>query len=246
MVPTLVSRDVNNNSRKFAQTRIQIEYPTLSAETKFAAQKLLEKFIADSKMSGGYTLEESLYSLIPSYDFRVLENGGLESREVSESLLDEIEQEVLRREWYSKIAKLPEFKMSVGAVKIAVKDRLRASTRPSSSFCPDHNPNHSVESRQRYQNDRKRVTEFENEINKIFRDPEKSRYAWDSDDDLMNLLQVAHSNVFSSTVEKIIKLKNEGKNQTEIAKILSLGRQAVSIALKREKQRIAASAVVAS
>lgn len=246
MAPIIVSNHVINNSRKFSKPFVPIEYPTLSAEIIFAAQKLLEEFIADSKMLGGYTLEESLYSLIPSYDFRALENGGLESREVLESLIDEIEQEVLRREWYSKIAKLPEFKISVGEVKIVVKDGLRASTRPSSTFCPDHNPNHSIESRQRYQNDRKRITEFENEINTIFRDLEKSRYAWDSEDDLQKLLQFAYSNVFSSTLEKILKLKNEGKNQTEIAKILSIGRQAVSIALKREKQRIAASAVVAS
>lgn len=237
MAVVVVKKCVSGKRRKFGKGYASIDYPKMP-ETKHTAQKRLEEFLAESKApEARFTLEELLYSFLPSFDYQLIRNEGLESSEVKETLLDEIEKEIIKRDWYSKISESDEIIFSVNSAKIRSGDNTRAPSKPSSSFCPDHNPNRSIKSRRCYQNDRKRVTEFEKEINRIFNHPTESLFAMDSDIDLQHLLQKAYNNIFPSTLDRIKKLKDEGKKQTEIANILQVSRQVVSNALRREKSK---------
>lgn len=221
----------------------KIARPTEDAWTPSNAENRLKEFIEESGVPAAqFTLEERLYNFVPSFDYQLIKNYGLESQNVKKLLLDQIEQEMIRRDWHVQISKFDHIEFSVNQLEIYFNSEQtrftnRIKVRPSATFCSDHNPNRSDESRRAYQNHRKRITDFENEINRLYTHPTESQFANDSDNDLQALLQKAYNNVFSSTLDRIKKLKEEGKKQAEIAKTLQVSSQVVSIALKREKNK---------
>lgn len=223
----------------------KIERPNASAQTIHDANQYLKNLIAASEIPAAqFTLEELLYSFIPSFDYR---NKGSDSPE----LLVEIEKEIINREWYNQILKLDENglmmdvpdrykirRLSVNPINICLDQNPNRTIKviPSRSFCSNHNPKRSIEARRFYQNDRKRIPDLEKEINRLYHYTYPS-FGLDSDEDLQALLKEAYNNVFTSTLDRIQKLKAEGMKQTEIANILGITRQAVSNALRREKRK---------
>lgn len=246
----VVKKRAGNNREKLDEAILTIKRQEKTVWTKNAAKTRLEELINESKAPDArFNLEELLYSFIPEFDYQLIIKLGMESPHTIEFLLDQIEQEMINRERYSKIFNFDQTdevdtaditrKFSVNQLKICLnpKKNLFTEVAPNTSFCYDHNPNRSEESRRAYQNHRKRITDFENEINRLFNHPTESRFANDSDNDLQALLRKAFDNVFSSTLDRIKALKKAGKKQAEIAKILQVSRQVVSIALKREKSK---------
>ncbi len=223
-----------------------------SSTTAAAARKLLEDYIEISnKEKSQHTLEGLIYSFIPSYNYQSFLDLGLESSEEKDRLLEEIEKEWIFREYTSRVFQLDinGFQLDINNMSFSRKFDIRplnkhigdfspAPVSASNSFCRDHNPNRSKEALQNYQNHRKRISEFEKEIHRLYSDPIESRFANDSDVDLQNLLKKAFDNVVTSTLSKILKLKSEGKKQKEIAEILQTTPQAVSNALRRNKNKV--------
>lgn len=216
-----------------------------------AAKRILEGFIEESKSADSqFTLEELLYSYIPAYDYQLILKNGLDCTGTKDNLLEEIEKEWINREWYSRIYPLffsnedgvgadlnSARKINVKLRKRALGDYMTVPLNPSKSFCPDHNPNRSLKSRRCYQNDRKRIIDYEQEINKLYNALPNPWILKDSEMELQSLLKIAYDNTCSSTLNKIMRFKDDGMNQTEIANILNISRQAVSIALRRTKTK---------
>lgn len=237
-----------NRHQKYGKDFVSIDRLNASSSTFYAAKKILKDFMAESKSPDSkFTLEELLYSYIPAYDYQLIIVNGLDCPESKNDLLEEIEKELINREWYSRIYQFDLAKENMDITdwrsirEFGVKsifrldDYINAPTSPSQSFCPDHNPNRSPQSRRRYQNDRKRIIAYEHEINKLYLALENRWILKDSEFELQSMLKIAYDNICSTTLSKIKRLQNGGMSQIEIAKILNTSRQAVSIALKREK-----------
>jgi DNA-binding CsgD family transcriptional regulator len=234
-----------SGNRKYVRDWEPIKPIAASEQMHVKAQDILKRFIAESKKSGGFTVEEQLYTLIPSFHYstKILD---------SPELLVAIENAIIKRELYKKVLNLNEdgefageygqnlikqFSVNPVIFNSDHNPNIHIKMVPSSSFCSDHNPKRSPEARRCYQNDRKRTDEYEKEINRLFADPKISRFAMDSDEDLQAILKTAYHHVFSSNLEKIKQLKIEGKKQNEIAELLQITPQAVSNALRREKNK---------
>lgn len=232
-----------------------IERPAATVKTYTNAQRFLEELIAESKKPGTSSIEELLCIYASGHDYRLLQEKGLESSEVMEMLLDKIEQELIEREWslqvwpWDEIEKImddPKWhqiltskflrRFSAKPFKPRLYDFKSAPKSSSKIFCPDHNPRRSIESRRRYQNNRKRITDFETEIDRLYGHYRSLCIGIHSDNDRQILRREAYFNVFSSTLEKIKELQADGKKQKEIADILKVSKQVVSNALKREKK----------
>lgn len=237
-----------NRHLKYGNDFVSINRLDRSSTTFFAAKRTLEDFIAESNSPDSQnTLQDLLYSYIQEYDYQRIISNGLDCPDTRDDLLGEIEKEWINKEWYSRICQFDLAKENmditdwcstrVFGVKsfCRLDDYKTAPTSPSKSFCPDHNPNRSPQSRRRYKNDRKRITAYEHEISKLYKALENPWILRDSEIELQSLLKIAYDNACSSTLTKIKRLQNEGMSQIEIAKILNISRQVVSISLKREK-----------
>lgn len=237
MAEPVFEKCVSGENRKYGRVFNPIERPIASERTQAAARGHLQEIIAASKATNTnpFLFSELLYLYASGHDYQVLRDLGLESHEAQDMLLDKIEQNLIDDEWFSAIRSHP-IQFGIKSFKPHIGDSKSAPVVPSSTFCPDHNPHRSVESRRRYQNDRKRANDFEAEINKVFSQCINQCIGIHSDDDRQAVRRVAYLNIFSSTLDKIKKLKAEGKKQTEIADILNISRQAISNALRREKE----------
>lgn len=234
---------IRGKNRKHVPDFATVERPLATEETLSAARERLKEIIAASKSSESnnpFLFAQLLHTYGVGYDRRIQFNQGRvvfdqgdESHEAQEMMLDRIEQNLIDELW---VAQATQF--GVKFFKPHPGDYRNAPKTPSRIFCPDHNPRRSIESRRRYQNDRKRITDFEAEVNRVYSQCIYQCIGIQTGDDHQSVRRVAYRNVFSSTLEKIKYLKAEGKKDTEIAGILKMTRQAVSNALRREKTRI--------
>lgn len=228
--------------RKYDRDFVPVERPGTSDRTLAVAHGRLSEIIAASKSFDSnepYLFSQLMHSYGVGYDRRiqfahghVLFDESQESQEAQEIMLDRIEQQFIDEEWIKQGSELGDkcFKPRLG-------DDPNAPATPSNMFCPDHNPRRSRESRCRYQNDRKRLADFEAEVNRVYSQYLSEGIGIQTDSDHQEVRGVAHRNIFTSTLDRINELKAKGKTQTEIALILKITRQAVSNALRREKAK---------
>lgn len=229
--------------RKHVRDFVAVVRPVASERTLAAAHGRLEEIIAASKPSESndpFLFAQLMYIYGVGYDRRiqfargqVLFDESQESQEAQEIMLDRIEQQLIDEEWIKQGSEFGDkcFKPRLG-------DDPNAPATPSKMFCPDHNPRRSSESRRRYQNDRKRMSDFEAEVNRVYSQSLSECIGIHTDDDHQEVRRVAHRNIFTSTLDRIYELKAEGKTQIEIAHILKITRQAVSNALRRDKAKM--------
>ena len=261
MAELIIEKRISN--RKHVNDYSLIPRPIPDENTFINAKKVLEKIIDESNTPESPPLEQLLHSQAYGYNYQLLQEKGLRSPDVQENLLDRIEQCLIDREWdsqvyqWDKVAEAmdnPNSNWPRGFIRrFSIKSHKPgqnkdASKNPSNSFCPDHNPCRSVKSRRKYQNDRKRIAEFENELNRLYSRcsikeinrlyNEDPLFQIDTLDARQTLRKIAYDNVFSSTLKKIKQLKTEGRNQSEIADTLKITRQAVSNALRRDKTKV--------
>ncbi len=238
MTAPVFEKCVRGKNRKHGRVFNPINRPIASEKTLAAAHGHLQEINATSNASNEnpFLFGELLYLYARGHDYRVLREHGLESDDTQEMLLDKIEQNLIENEWFSQIMRSHPIQFGIKCFKPRIGDKKSAPVRPSSVFCPDHNPHRSIESRRRYQNDRKRITDFETEIDRLYRHYINLCIGIHSDNDRQILRREAYLNVFSSTLEKIKELQADGKKQKEIADILKVSKQVVSNALRREKK----------
>lgn len=229
--------------REHERDFVPVERPGTSKRTLAAAHGRLKEIIAASKPSENndpYLFAQLMYMYGVGYDRRiqfargqVLFDESQESQEAQEIMLDRIEQELIDEEWIKQSSELGDkcFKPRLG-------DDPNAPATPSKMFCPDHNPRRSSESRRRYQNDRKLMSDFEDEVNRVYSQCLAECIGIHTDNDHQEVRRVAYRIIFTSTLNLIIELKAEGKTQSEIALILNITRQAVSNALRRAKAKM--------
>lgn len=238
----VLEKCVCGKNRKYVKIFATVERPTATASTRAAALACLEKIIAASNAPDGnpYVVGELLLLYGVGYDRKIQSNQGRilfnqsqESQEAQKIMLDRIEQNLIINDWFSEATQI-----GVNRFKPRPVDDEYSPVTFSRSFCSDHNPRRSIESRRRYQNDRKRAIDFEAEINRVYSQCISQCIGIHTDDDRQKVRRVAYRNIFSSTLEKIEYLQSEGKTQTEIADILKIRRQAVSNALRRKKLKI--------
>jgi polyhydroxyalkanoate synthesis regulator phasin len=251
----VVEKCVDRTDRKVDRNFAAIERPTRSDKTLIAAQDRLSEIIAASKVSNcdnPFLFGQMMHSYGVGYDRkiqydqgRVLFNESPESIEAQELMLDRIEQRLIDEEWLSRINLSKDTRIGIKPFAARRGDFDSAPVTWSHDYCSDHNIYRSVKSRRRYQNDKKRIADFETEIDAVYRRCIAECIGIHTNDDHQTVRRVAWHNVFSSTSEKIKMLHIQGKRQFEIVIELvehgvlkaKTGRQVVSNILRRYKKK---------
>ena len=117
------------------------------------------------------------------------------------------------------------------------------AAKPSKLYCEMHNPRRSDEARRAYQRDRRFMAEYENLMEAIWSQGINTMFLshWDIEAhayvrrEAYRLLQEAKAP--KATASTIQELLDQGMNQSDIARELGISRQAVSAAIKRQRQQ---------
>ncbi len=224
----------------------KVQQPTLTPETLAEARERLQEIISASKTDNPFLFGQKLHEFTflsgQEIDHRSLNEFGIESTIAAEILLDIIEQSLIKEKWLvdADIVGKKCLNRIVPAGETAIADgSVKPPQTPSRILCAEHNPRRSIESRRRYQNDRRLMKEFASTIQELTTYYINQGHGIISDEDRTFVRQEAYRIVHMSTLEKIRELQSQGTtNQAKIGRVIGLSRKAISMALARDKDRL--------
>lgn len=243
--------ELTTNERLYSKNRRgkirEVLRPTLTPETLAEARARLQEIIsARKKTNAPFLFGQKMHAFTflsgLEIDYRALNEFGIESETAAEMLLDIIEQSIINEKWLADadiVGKKRLNRIALPGETAIANGSVKPPQTPSHILCAEHNPRRSIESRRRYQNDRRKMNEFELTIRELTTYYINQGHGIISDEDRTFVRQEAYRIVHMSTLEKIRELQSRGlTNQAEIGRIIGLSRKAISMALSREKNRV--------
>ncbi len=234
------------NDRIFIKKRgkfLEVERPVRSPQTLAIAKCRLEEIRAAEREKKLILYGELLFGYARGFDHRTLQDRGIESPEAAEMLVDVIEQNLIDDEWLTTKSPFVVGRKRFNGLgpqgETEIAELPKGPLKPSRKLCLEHNPRRSIEARRRYQNDMYRRDGFEEVIRDMTREWMNQCYGIHTDEDRTAIRKAAYKIVCMSTLEMVEALQAKGVvNQAEIGRRLGgLSRQAISLALARERQR---------